>query len=127
MRYLEHINEYKFNKEDFEFITTDVKMDVYFTDKNISYINGKAVIEWFLDFNFKGNKGVEVIPVIKSVKLYLNKGVYIDNEIEEEFEIIEFDKNIKIETNDSTDSIERLYYPYEVEYYQYKNEIIVYI
>lgn len=126
-KYIKNIYEYSLYYN-FQFNTKNLDLTIYYKDENIDHIRGTASVEWHLDFNFKGDKGVEFRPVIQSIKLYLYKYVYINDnfDYEEEYEELLIEKNINIEFNNVVKENDVLLLPYEVEYDYDKKTTTVY-
>lgn len=113
-------NKFKFSTK----IEKD-NVHIFLTYNDFDFIEGTAVINWYLDFNFKNNNGVEIIPVIETVTLHLNKFVF--NKIEHE-EVTLTHKNIQVEPESLTVfDVNKLYYPARVEYDYIKNSATVYL
>ncbi|NPV13044.1 MAG: hypothetical protein HPY57_14860 [Ignavibacteria bacterium] len=132
MKYLKKVNEFSlYDDSSFQFYTQDIKdVTINFTDKNVDYMRGTASVKWFLDFDFKGDKGVEIYPVIQLVTIYLYKDVYIDDDgnTEEQYEEINIEhNNTKVEIDGVGDnSISILYYPSSINYDYDKKEAVVF-
>ena len=105
LKRLNNINE-SYSEDDFNFKTelsfNEISIDFYDEDYNIDYYDYKAIIYWYIDFEFIGDSGIEYNIYSENIKLtiYYNilndKGDLIEENLEKEIIINREDIDVDI-------------------------------